>query len=159
MEAIQRETDFLKGTSDSCVPRLLEMLESDIATWTVIDYASGRTLREYINAAGPQHPETIKGFTTQLFSGVASIFTSGFAHLRICDETILISPQGRLIITNFEYVYSYGKEKIDSLYASVQDKCGDDIYVAPEVFADIKYNARKAVIWSCGVVLVSVFRY
>lgn len=134
------------------------MLESDAATWAVIEYAYGRTLREYIGVAGPQDPDTIKAFTTQLFSGIASIFTSGFAHLRISDETVLISPQRQLIITSFEYAYPYGKEKVDRLYAAVEDKCGDDIYVAPEVFADIKYNARKAAIWSCGVVLVSFSR-
>lgn len=79
---------------------------------------------------------------------------SGFAHLWICDETILISTHGTLAITSFEYAYPYGNEKIDGLYAAVEAKCGDDIFVAPEVFADIKYNARKAVIWSCGVILV-----
>ena len=131
-----------------------ESLESDVATWAILDYAPGLTLRESIKASGPQSPDQIKAFITQLFSGIASIFMSGFAHLRICDETLLISDRGQLIISSFKYAYPYGKEKVDDLYAAVEDKCGDDIYVAPEVFANIKYNSRKAVIWSCGVALV-----
>ena len=138
------------------MPKLYEFLESNAAIWAVIEYADGRTLRQYVEASGPQYPDMIKAFTTQLFSGIASLFMSGFAHLRICDETILISPHGTLAITSFEYAHAYGSEKVDGVYAAVKDKYGADIYVAPEVFADIKYNARKAVMWSCGVVLVSL---
>jgi Protein kinase domain len=122
-----------------------------------MDFTPGHTLRQYISTYGPQDAPIIKALVTQLFSGIASIFTAGFAHLRICDETILVNHYGQLIIDNFQYAYPYGSEKIDNLYAAIEDKCGDDIYVAPEIFANIKYNARKAVIWSCGVLVASLF--
>ena len=59
------------------------------------------------------------------------------------------------MISDFEHAHEYGHERTDDgLYAAVSDKYGDDIFVAPEVFASVKYNARKAALWSCGVLVV-----
>ena len=141
--------------SGPSILKVLESLESDVATWAVLEFAPGVTLRQYIDSTGPQSAEMLKSYTTQLLGGIASIFNSGFAHLRLCDKTILISTGGRVIIHGFEFAYPYGNEKIDGIYSAVDAKCGDDIYVAPEVFASIEYNGRKAAIWSAGVVLVT----
>ena len=157
VDALQREVDVLSRMSGPSISKVLESLESDVATWAVLEFTPGVTLRQYINSTGPQSADMLKSYTTQLLGGIASIFNSGFAHLRLCDETILISTGGRLTISCFEFAYPYGNEKIDAIYAVVEAKCGDDIYVAPEVFASIRYNGRKAAIWSAGVVLVRPF--
>jgi serine/threonine protein kinase len=146
----------LTAISDPCVPALIEDLETTSVLVYVVESRTGMSLKMGVEAHGSLPDDAVKAIVTQLFSAVAAIFMAGYAHLRICSETIFIDNEGRLTINDFRYAYEYSKEKSDDLYAAVSDKCGEDIYVAPEVYKSIKYNARKAVIWSCGVVVVSL---
>lgn len=131
-----------------------EWFESEASIWTVLNEKPSGSVREYIHAHGPLSPDAMKSTMTQLFAALACIFSAGFTHLRICDETVYLSAKEHLMITDFQYAHEYGHEKIDTLYAPVSDKYGEDIYVAPEVFSTVKYNGRKATIWSCGVLTV-----
>lgn len=149
-----REIAALNAMSDPSIPSLREWIESGDSVWTVLDEKPNRSIRDYISLNGAAAEPTIKTTATQLFAALACIFAAGFSHLRICDETVFIDQQEHVMLTNFEYVHEYGKEKVDGMYALVSDKHGDDIYVAPEVFASVRYNARKAAIWSCGVLIV-----
>lgn len=152
-ESLRREIAALSAISDSRVPHLVESAELLSNIWVVTEIRPGIPLSRYIQSHKSPPVEQIKSLITQLFSGVAVIFNSGFAHLRLCDETILVDDAGQLTIAEFEHAYEYTTETIDGIHASVDAKTGEDIYTAPEVFASIRYNARKAVMWSCGVVV------
>lgn len=140
--------------SDPSIQGLQEWLESQTSIWIVLNPKPRQSIHDYVLAHGTLSPDAIKSTLTQLFAALASMFSAGFCHLRICDETVSIDDQQQLMITNFQYAHEYGNEKIDTLYAPVSDKYGDDVYVAPEVFSTVKYNGRKATIWSCGVLTV-----
>lgn len=152
-ESLRRELAALSGISDSRVPQLLESVELLSNIWVVSELKPGISLSQYIQGHDSQSVDQIKSLITQLFSGVAVIFNSGFAHLRICDETIFIDHTGQLTIRDFQHAYKYTPDNIDGVHACVDVKIGKDIYTAPEVFSSIRYNARKAVMWSCGVVV------
>lgn len=133
---------------------LIESLELKDVIWTVTEYRPMHTVAEMVHNNGPMSEAILKTALNQLFSGMVSIFTAGFAHLRICDKTVCMDENRQIVITDLQYACEYGKEKTDQMYAPTREKHGDDIYVAPEVFASLEYNARKACIWSCGVLIV-----
>ena len=70
---------------------------------------------------------------------------------------MLFDAQSGLVLAGFEdHAVRYNEEKVPGKpYALVSGRFGEDIYTAPEVWEEEMYNARKAVVWSCGVVLVS----
>lgn len=148
-----REITALNAISDKRVPELIESTELSNNLWTVTECKPGISLKHYMQDHQPLSGDQIKSLVTQLFSGVAVIFNSGFAHLRIFDETVYVDDAGELTIREFQYAYEYTTEACDEIQASVDAKIGDDIFTAPEIFANVRYNARKAVIWSCGAIV------
>ena len=152
-EAARRQIAALEAVSDTSIPRLIEWRESQSHLWLVVECRDDVSLDEYVRAHHPLSGDEIKSFVTQLFAGMAVIFNEGFAHLRITNHTLSVSQSGLLNINDFGYVHPYDLEKSGDLYAAVSERHGSDVYTAPEVFGNIKYNARKATMWSCGVVL------
>lgn len=152
-----REILAHQAISDPAVPVLLDYFDPGDDIITVLEEREDESLRRYIEGRGTLSEDMLKAIITQLFSAIAQIFSAGFAHLRINNETLFIDKNGQLIIKDFEFAHKYKNEKVDDLYALVEAKYGADIFVAPEVFTTVPYNARKAVIWSCGVAAVSYF--
>ena len=155
-EAAHREIAALKAIEDQSVPALLEELSTTSALWYVVESRPGMSLRSGVDSHGPLPEDAVKSIVLQLFAGVASIFMAGFAHLKITSDTLFIDNDGRLTIHDFRHVYEYGQEKDGDMYAVTSAKGGDEIYTAPEVYSNVRYNARKASLWSCGVVVVGV---
>lgn len=151
-----REIRALQVIQDPSVPPLLDYFDPADTIFTVLEDREDESLKRYIEGRGSLSDDMLKAIVTQLFSATAQIFCAGFAHLRINNETLFIDKNGQLTIKDFEYAHPYVTEKEDDLYAAVDVRYGSDIYTAPEVFTPGPYNGRKAVIWSCGVAIVSI---
>lgn len=160
--AVQRELDalYILGGNDPAIPALVDYFDPAKTVFVISEARQNESLKQYIEGRGPISGDVLKSVMTQLMGALSNIFSNGFAHLRMCDESLFLDEHGQLTIRDFEYAVSYGKEKTDTLYAAVghEVKGVDGIWRAPEVFAaeasGVPYNGRKAVIWSCGVVLV-----
>ena len=151
-----REILSLRGVSDPSIPPLIDYFDPAESIFVVMEDREDENLKRYIEGRGSLSEAQMKAIMLQLFSATAQVFNAGFAHLRICDETLFIDHKNmQLTLKDFDCAHEYGKDKVDDLYASIDVRYGSDIYTAPEVFAPGPYNARKAVIWSCGVAAVS----
>lgn len=152
----QLEIAALLACKEDAIPPLLDYFDPSETIWVVMEERDDVPLKRYIEGYGTLSEEMIKSAVTQLFSGLAAMFMAGFAHLRICDETLYMNAEGQLTIKDFFYAHKYGAQKLEDLYATTDVRYGRDIYAAPEVLSTVgNYNARKAVLWSCGVAIVS----
>lgn len=160
--AAQREINVLHALAgtDNTIPPLLDYFDPANTIFIVCEDRKDESLRRYIEGRGPLTGDLLKAVVTQLMSALAHIFMNGFAHLRMCDETLFIDQNGQLTVKDFQYAVPYSLEKTDTLYAAVGHDVSraEGIWCAPEVYAaeqeGTQYNGRKAVIWSCGVVIV-----
>lgn len=160
--AAQRELNVLHALagSDNTIPPLLDYFDPANTIFVVCENRKDESLRRYVEGRGPLTGDLLKAVVTQLMSALAYIFMNGFAHLRMCDETLFIDENGQLTVKDFQYAVPYDTEKTDDLYAGVGHDVSraDGIWCAPEVYTaekeNTRYNGRKAVIWSCGVVIV-----
>lgn len=160
--AVQRELNalYVVGGNDEAIPALLDYFDPADTVFVVCETRQDQTLKQYIESQGPLNHDLLKSVVTQLMSALSIVFTNGFAHLKLCDETLYLDAHGQLTVRDFQYAVEYGKQKTDTLYAAVGNevKGAEGIWCAPEVFAaekeGVQYNARKAVMWSCGVVIV-----
>lgn len=152
----QREITALLSVKDEHVPELFDYFDPSDGIWVVTRDQNDRTLRRYIESNGPLSEDMLKPMVTQLFSALVTIFMAGFAHLRISDETLYVDSGRNLTIKGFEYAHQYEKDKDEAtgIYAGTRARYGADIYVAPETFANEKFNGRKATMWGCGVSIV-----
>ncbi|KAK5071738.1 hypothetical protein LTR64_004485 [Lithohypha guttulata] len=150
----QLEIAALLACKEDATPPLLDYFDPSETIWVVMEERDDVPLKRYIEGYGTLSEEMIKSAVTQLFSGLAAMFMAGFAHLRICDETLYMNAEGQLTIKDFFYAHKYGAQKLEDLYATTDVRYGRDIYAAPEVLSTVgNYNARKAVLWSCGVAI------
>jgi hypothetical protein len=142
------------------IPLIHEWLDTPTHLYLVTAHPPRRSLRQLISsdqAGKPVPTDGTKDVMTQLFSGIAHLFLHHIAPMRVTADNMLFDAQSRLVLSGFEdHAVKYSEEKVPGKpYALVRGRFGEDIYTAPEVWEEEMYNARKAVVWSCGVVLVS----
>lgn len=81
-------------------------------------------------------------------SGLKFIHGHGIAHRDISLENLLLSNDGKVVITDFGLCCDCADGEMQ------KGTVGKDLYVAPEVYAgDSVYDAKKADVWSLGIVL------
>lgn len=155
-QAVRREVGLLWDIPHVIIPTIYEWLEIPDALYVVQDSKPRRSLRQLVEMSGPVPPDGAKDVMSQLFSGIAHLFLHHVAPMRITSDNMMFDADSNLVIGDFDQAIKYSEEKVfGEPYALVTGKFGDDIYTAPEAFGVETYNARKAVIWNCGVVLVS----
>ncbi|KAI8052513.1 kinase-like domain-containing protein [Syncephalis plumigaleata] len=91
----------------------------------------------------------------QTLRGIAYMHAKGVAHRDIKPENILFDNEDRVKIADFgsAEVFKQCWEKQISL---TRGQAGSRPYMAPETFNDQWHDARKADIWSCGIVYVTM---
>jgi len=155
-QAVRKEIDLLWEIPHPVILTIYEWLETPETLYFIQDHKPRRSLRQLVEVSGPVPPDGLKDVMTQLFSGIAHLFLHHIAPMRITPENLLFDGASNLVIGDFGQAVKYSEEKvIGQAYALISGRFGEDIYTAPEMFEEIVYNARKAVVWSCGVVLVS----
>ena len=150
----QQEITALLAIQDVSVPRMLDYFDPARTIYVILQDRDDLPLKQYIEKYGSFSEDLLKSVVTQLFNALAAIFLAGFAHLSIRDESLYIDADGQLTIKDFQHTHKYGTRKEDDIYATTDVRYGKDIWTAPEVLAAGKYNARKAVLWSCGIAIV-----
>jgi serine/threonine protein kinase len=154
-QAVRREIDLLWDLPHPIIPNIYEWLETPDTLYLIQDNRPRRSLKQLVEMSGPVPQDGAKDVMTQLFSGIAHLFLHHIAPMRITPLEMLFDSSSNLVLGNFENAVKYSEQKeVGMPYALVTGQFGDDIYTAPEVFNEYAYNARKAVVWSCGVVLV-----
>lgn len=129
-----------------------ETLDYDVDHRCIIfEHFDGIDLFELLTKNGPLHYDNSIFIMKQLLSAVNYIHTLGIAHMDIKLENIMcneISFKIKLIDFGEAIVFCHNnKTKL------VNGAYGTESSCAPEVFTGKEYNADKADIWSCGIVL------
>lgn len=149
---IYREINALKHLSHPNIVTLEEVLQNSKYIGIVLQYASGGEFYKYIQKKRRlKEPAACKIFA-QLTSGVHYMHYKGLAHRDLKLENLLLDEHENLIITDFGFVNEFTPND-----GKMKTSCGSPCYAAPELVVTTKpYEARKADIWSCGVILYAM---
>jgi protein-serine/threonine kinase len=181
---IYREVAILRELCHPNIVLLREVVETETLIGIVLEYASGRDLRDYINNRLYLKNNAAQRLFAQLISGVRYLHLKGIVHLDLTLDNVLLDRNRNIIISGFSYANTFNPEdeigeqiennlsdpdfvkkmKLDVIQPGgflrgdlMQEGGGGPIYSAPElVLGGLLYTARKTDIWSCGVILVSV---
>lgn len=129
-----------------------ETLDYDVEHRCIIfEHFDGVDLYEVLNKDGPMCYDKSLKITKQLLNAVNYLHNLGIAHMDIKLENIMCNMDTlkiKLIDFGEAIVFCHNnKTKLISGFY------GTETSAAPEVFVDKEYNADKADIWSCGIVL------
>lgn len=182
---IYREISILRELSHPNIVRLHEMVETDRTIGIILEYASGGELFDYILNHHYLKDNAARRLFAQLVSGVGYLHKKGIVHRDLKLENLLLDRNRNIIITDFGFANMFnpadelGEEieynltnrefvkrmRLDRADANgmkrgdlMQTSCGSPCYAAPElVVSDSLYTGRKVDVWSCGVILVSLW--
>ena len=126
--------------------------------WIAMELAEGGDLFDKVEADAGLSEDIAHAYFTQLVNAVGYMHSKGVGHRDIKPENILLDLDGNLKLADFGMatLFEYnGKRKAASTL------CGSPPYVAPEVLTcgahekskATGYDADRADIWSCGIVL------
>lgn len=149
---IYREINALKQLNHPNIVKLDEVLQNSKYIGIVLEYASGGEFYKYIQKKRRLKEQSARRLFAQLISGVSYIHSKGLVHRDLKLENLLLDKNENLIITDFGFVNEF--------YSSnelMKTSCGSPCYAAPELVTCTKpYEARKADIWSCGIILFAM---
>jgi protein-serine/threonine kinase len=182
---IYREIKILEGLNHANIVQLHEKVETERHIGIILEYASGGELFDYILQHRYLKDNAARRLFAQLISGVGYLHKQGIVHRDLKLENLLLDRNRNIIITDFgfantfdpndelgvdieeflhdkDFVKRMGLDVVDTEGHRrgdlMQTSCGSPCYAAPElVVSDSLYTGRKVDVWSCGVILVSLF--
>lgn len=148
-----REINSLRVLTHPNIVRLEEVIRNDTHIGIVLEYASGGEFYKYIQEKKRLKENEGCRLFAQLVSGVQYMHSKGMAHRDLKLENLLLDRFENLIITDFGFVNEFHPGKHELMKTS----CGSPCYAAPELVVSSRpYNAKKADLWSCGIILFAI---
>jgi serine/threonine protein kinase len=131
------------------IVQLYEVMATKLRIYFVMEYVRGGELFARV-AQGRLKEDDARRYFQQLASAVAFCHARGVYHRNIKPQNLLLDDAGDLKVSSFRLSAVAQKIRHDGLFHTF---CGTLAYVAPEVLSRRGYDAGKAYLWSCGVVL------
>jgi tRNA A-37 threonylcarbamoyl transferase component Bud32 len=123
----------------------------DGAYFLVLQYVSGRDLKQVIEESAPLPPADAIRITREILSGLAAIHAAGIIHRDIKPQNVLIGWDGVPRVTDFGIAYEDGQSRLAGL-TSHGTTLGTPAYMAPEQARGEPVSAATD-LYAVGVVL------
>ncbi|XP_059664270.1 CBL-interacting serine/threonine-protein kinase 12-like [Cornus florida] len=146
---IKREISILRRLRHPNIVQLFEVMATKTKIYFVMEYVKGGELFNKV-AKGRLPEQVARKYFQQLISAVGFCHARGVYHRDLKPENLLLDEDGDLKVSDFGLSAVADQIRQDGLFHTF---CGTPAYVAPEVLARKGYDAAKADLWSCGVVL------
>ncbi|CAL9216640.1 unnamed protein product [Arabidopsis halleri] len=146
---IKREISILRRVRHPYIVHLFEVMATKTKIYFVMEYVRGGELFNTV-AKGRLPEETARRYFQQLISSVSFCHGRGVYHRDLKPENLLLDDKGNLKVSDFGLSAVAEQLRQDGLCHTF---CGTPAYIAPEVLTRKGYDAAKADVWSCGVIL------
>ncbi len=153
LERFRRETDAAASLEHPNITPVHEYGERDGLAYLVMPYVSGGTLRDEMEREGPLPLEKVVNYLDQVAAALDCAHDHGVIHRDIKPANILMTPEGRLLLTDFGLVKIIDEGRAPQIrLTGAGAPVGTPDYMAPEQVIGEEIDAR-ADLYSLGVVL------
>ncbi len=153
LERFRRETDTAASLDHPNILPVHECGERDGLAYLVMPYISGGTLRDELQAEGKLPLTRIVGYLDQMAAALDFAHERGIIHRDIKPANLLMTPEKRLMLTDFGLVKVItGGQQAQSPLSETGMPMGTPEYMAPEQVLGGEIDTR-ADIYSMGIVL------
>jgi len=118
------------------------------ATYLVMEYIPGQTLRDVLRAEAPMSPDRSLGVMADVLVALAAAHAAGIIHRDIKPENVLITPDGDVKVADFGLARAVSTATTAPGGALI----GTVSYIAPEIVLNERADARSDV-YACGAML------
>ncbi|MBV8695789.1 MAG: serine/threonine protein kinase [Ktedonobacteraceae bacterium] len=153
LERFRRETDAAASLEHPNIVPVHEYGERSGLVYLVMPYISGGTLRDEMEREGPLALNKIINYLDQLAAALDFAHARGVIHRDIKPANILMTPEGRLFLTDFGLVKIVAEGQTAQVrLTGAGAPVGTPDYMSPEQVIGEEVDAR-ADLYSLGVVL------
>lgn len=132
------EVDVLKNLKHACLPQVLDFVEDDGDVFTVMEFISGNSFKQYLDA-GTDFPEkSVIIWMKQICATLCYLHNQKppIIHSDIKPGNIMLMPNGNICLIDFNISFSLGAKN-----AFVNGYTNG--YSSPEQVAAVKYNQNE----------------
>ncbi len=153
LERFRRETDTIASLVHPNIMPVHEYGEVDGLAYLVMPYISGGTLHDEMQRQGAMPLSRALGYLDQMASALSAAHERGIVHRDIKPANILMTPEGRLLLTDFGLVKIVADgQSPQARLTGIGAPMGTPDYMAPEQVLSGEIDAR-ADLYSLGVIL------
>ncbi|MFL5628839.1 MAG: serine/threonine-protein kinase, partial [Ktedonobacteraceae bacterium] len=153
LERFRRETDAAASLEHPNILPVYEYGERDGFAYLVFPYISGGTLRDLLENEGPLPLSKALNYTEQLAAALDFAHERGVVHRDVKPANILITPEGRLLLTDFGLVKILSDGQTPQMrLTGAGAPVGTPDYMAPEQVIGEVVDGRSD-LYSLGIIL------
>lgn len=150
MKKVEREIAVMKVLQHDHVLSLYDVYETSKYLFLVLEYVQGGELFDYLVKRGRLDSSEARIFFRQIIEGIHYCHSHLICHRDLKPENLLLGLDKRIKIADF------GMASLMKQGNLLSTSCGSPHYASPEVVMGLKYDGRKADVWSCGVILFAL---
>lgn len=143
----QREALSATSLSHPHIVNIFDVGQEDELHYLVMEYISGRTLKEYIQTNGPLPVESAAAIMQQLVSAIAHAHHNGIIHRDIKPQNVLMNGSDDVKITDFGIAMALNS----TVHTKTNSVLGTVHYLSPEQ-ARGGMATKRSDIYSLGIV-------
>ncbi len=153
LERFRRETDAAASLEHPNILLVHEYGERDGLAYLVMPYVSGGTLRDELDHKGQLPFPTIVNYLEQIAAALDFAHARGVIHRDVKPANILLTPEKRLLLTDFGLVKIISEEqKGQNPLSEIGMPMGTPDYMAPEQVIGSEIDGR-ADLYALGIIL------
>ncbi|MFL6136787.1 MAG: protein kinase domain-containing protein [Frankiaceae bacterium] len=130
------------------VVRVYDIVEADDRPWIVMQLVQATTLEDHVRSHGPLEPRQVARIGLAVADALAAAHAAGIVHRDVKPRNILLTDDGRAMLTDFGIATSSGDPAITDEGVLI----GSPAYMAPEQARGARPGAA-ADLWSLGATL------
>lgn len=146
---VYREIGLMRFLDHPNCVRLVDVCESQRHLYIILEYASKGDLLELLVREGALPESKAMAIFRQIIYGIDYLHTHAICHRDLKLENILIDDVDQVKIADFGFARMLQNDVAVT-------SCGSPNFAAPEILKGLRYDGRKADVWSCGVILYAL---
>ncbi len=152
-DRFRRELEIARHLDHPGIQRPIEFTENRSRPYMVMEYVEGETLRSLLDREKRLPIDRAVDFGCQLASAMAHAHERGVVHRDLKPENVLVTPEGRLVVTDFGVAFMAGARRLTWRWFS--NALGTPDYMSPEQIQGKRGDARTDV-YAIGVMLYAM---
>lgn len=149
-DRFRREMEIVRQLDHPGIQRSFDLGEDRSRPYLVLEYVEGVTLRELLRREVRLPAPRAVDIAEQLAAAMASAHAQGICHRDLKPENVLVTPDGRVVVTDFGIALMAGARRLT--WRWLTSTMGTPDYMAPEQVEGRRGDARTDV-YALGVML------
>jgi eukaryotic-like serine/threonine-protein kinase len=144
-----REAQAAARLRHGAVVTIYDVVEHGGRPWIVMELVPSRSLAEIIRTGGPLPPARVAAIGLRVLDAMVAAAAAGVEHRDIKPANVLVTDEGRVVLTDFGIARHVGDDTLTSAGLIV----GSPDYLAPERARGRPSRGLAADLWSLGATL------